>query len=207
MSYTSRNGFEKIEVGSEQDSWGTSEHETLDRQDECLDGVLSITVSGDRPLVAANTPSDELHFAILNITGGSGGRVLLPLKQSTHVVRNGATGNVTFTTNNSGIEVTILVGETAHIFCDGVNAVYAVSPTGTGIKAYADNVLVQAKQYADGLAFSASSLPTQSGNAGKFITTNGSTAQWSQVKQSDVQSLPADLTAIRNLALAASLVL
>lgn len=207
MSYTTRIGLEKIEIGSEVDQWGESEHDMLDRIDESLAGILSFTVSGDRTLTTSNTTSDELHYAVLQITGGSGGRVLLPLKQSNHIVVNGSSGNVVFTTNNSGTEVTVKSGECGLIFCDGINKVVAISPDGGGLKTYVDTAVAGAKTYADGLAFAASSLPTQTGNAGKFITTNGTTATWSSIAQSNVANLTSDLTAIRNFAIAAAAIL
>jgi hypothetical protein len=159
-TYTTRNGFEKIDVGSEVDAWGDSEHYTLDRTDEALDGILSITLSGDRTLTASATESDEIHYAIINVTGGSGGRIIYPLRQVQHVIRNGTTGTILLTTNNSGFEATIQPGETALCVCDGVNRVFLLSPTGnTSVKAYVDAAEVRAKTYTDNAAFAASSLP------------------------------------------------
>lgn len=206
MSYTTRNGFEKIEVGTEVDTWGDSEHDNQDRLDQALDGILALTVSGDRTLVNSNTSSDELHYAIHKLTG-TGGRVILPIKEAQFVVINGTSGNVVYTTNNSGTELTVKSGETALVVVDGVNKVVGVGPDGAGLKAYVDTAVVGAKTYADGLAFSASSLPTQTGNAGKFITTNGTTASWSNIAQSNVTNLTSDLAAARAFAIAAAAIL
>lgn len=207
MSYTTRTGLEKIEIGSENDTWGESEHDMLDRLDESLAGVLSFTVSGDRTLVNSNTSTDELHYHTLNISGGSGGRVILPVKQSTHLVRNGSSAAVVFTTNNSGAEVSVATGEVAFIFCDGVNSVRAVGAGGKAVKGLVDEGVAAAKSYADGLALGGGTLPAQPGNGGKFIYSDGTTASWQNISQANVTNLASDLTKLRNFAIAAAAIL
>jgi hypothetical protein len=86
--------------------------------------------------------------------------------------------------------------------------VFLLSPTGnTSVKAYVDAAEVRAKTYTDNAAFAASSLPSQTGNGGKYIKSDGTAASWQNVSQADVTNLPADLTKLRNFAIVAAAIL
>jgi len=52
------------------------------------------------------------------------------------------------------------------------------------------------KSYIDQLAFS-TALPSQAGNAGKFVKTDGSTATWDQIDATDIASFSAGASAVR----------
>lgn len=79
---------------------------------------------------------------------------------------------------NSKLDTTATTGQVWTGLQDFSGATEVRVPTPTAIshavtKAYADAITT----YAQGLAFQAA-LPAQAGNAGKFVTTNGTTASW-----------------------------
>ena len=56
-----------------------------------------------------------------------------------------------------------------------------------------DNAHPASKRYVDGLAFNAIDLPGQTGQAGKFLTTDGTAASWGAVPFSGISGLPTTL--------------
>jgi hypothetical protein len=94
--------------------------------------------------------------------------------------------------NVSATEVAYLDGVTSAVqtqlnSLDSLKAPKA-SPTFTGtvtVPTPSNSTDAATKGYADGLAFS-TALPAQAGNAGKFVTTNGSIASWADAKISNV---------------------
>ncbi|NQZ48177.1 MAG: hypothetical protein HRT63_11720 [Erythrobacter sp.] len=56
-----------------------------------------------------------------------------------------------------------------------------------------DNAHPASKGYVDGLAFNAIDLPGQTGQAGKFLTTDGTAASWGAVPFSGISGLPTTL--------------
>ncbi len=206
MAYTSRGRFEKIDVGSQIDTWGVTQNRTLDRQDEAINGALNLAINGDKSLIYANDLTDEAHYAAINITGGVGGRVILQPIQGIWFVKNGSVGNVTFTVGGTGGTI-LLPGTSTVVFCDGVN----VHQLGFGgpLKQYIDDGLNAERAYADSLAFETVSgqLPGQNGNAGRFLKTNGLTAGWAQVNITDIADLAAELERNKSFAIAAAAIL
>lgn len=205
-TYTTTNKIEKPGNGEQVDNWGTTIDGNFQRIDECLDGILSVSVSGDVTLVSATDATDQIHYAIINIVGGSGGNIIFPNKTGTWLVLNNASGTVTFK-NSSGTTVAVLAGEVAQIINDGTNC-KALGVGSSSLKSYIDNILVQAKAYTDSTAFGASpgAVPSPTGNAGKYLYTDGATSSWRAIQQSDVSGLPASLTAIQALAISLAVV-
>lgn len=205
-TYTLTNNVELIATSEKVDTWGASIDANFTRVDEMADGILSVSVSGDVTLVAATDATDQVHYAIINIIGGAGGNIIFPNKTGQWVVRNGSSGTVTFK-NSTGSTTNLVAGEVGLILNDGANC-FALGVGSGSLKAYIDASEAAAKSYADGLAFGASpsAVPSPTGNAGKYLTNNGTTTNWSNVQQSDVSGLPATLTAIQNLAFALAIV-
>lgn len=190
-TFTTRNRFQKQEVGAHVNTWGSELNAKggSDLIDSALDGVESYTLSGSKTLTSTNASDSEAIQRIQNITGGTGGTVTIPSVEKNYIVRNAASGDVIFTTGG-GTTATIKSGNTATIFCDGTNVHLALlSDFGsTQLKstatASAPNHLVN-KALLDVAAFSAA-LPGQYGNAGKYVTTNGTAASWAAISSADV---------------------
>jgi hypothetical protein len=209
MPYTDRTRLEQIEPGEQLDTWGVTQNRTLIRVDEALKGALTFTLSGDRALIYSNDDTDEAHYAALNVTGGVGGRILLQPQQGWFIVHNAASGPVTVTI--TGVQGTIVEpGATTIVLNDGVSSVYQISPSSTkSLKQYVDDGLAAERAYANGLAFEAvdGQLPAQTGNAGRFMRTNGTTANWEFVTIDTIQGLSAKLAEQNNFAIAAAAIL
>jgi hypothetical protein len=206
MPYTSLNRYEQITPGTQIDLWGETQNRTLTRIDQSTKGVIAFSVNGDRNLVYSNDASDESHFAVINVAGGIGGRVLMQPVQATYVVRNGATGNVVFTVDGESI-ATIQPNCISVIINTGDGKVYQEG-FGGDPKAYIDDGLAAERAYAESLVFDtvAGELPGQSGNAGKFLQTNGTNGSWQQPTIADVATLEDTLSDLADQSFAFALI-
>jgi len=120
-TYTIRNRAEKQAPGENNNSWGSLLNSgTIDMFDQALDGMVSFTLSTSRSLSSANGSSDEARCRYINITGGTGGTVTVPNVEKVYVVRNAASGTVTFTTG-SGTTCDVAAGAQAIVACEGGN--------------------------------------------------------------------------------------
>ena len=163
-------------AGEDLNTWGTNLNTgAIQIIDDAVAGVGNITVSGNVTLTTNNGSVDQARMAILNLTG-TGGNLTIPSVSKVYQVVNGTSGNVTVTTG-SGASATIAAANNATVVSDGTNVLRFVDA--------ADVAAAQAaaEAYASGLAFSSASgsLPGQAGNSGKFLTTNGTTANWANV--------------------------
>ena len=172
-SATTRNRFRKQEVGAKTNAWGTDWNEDggSDRLDEALDGVVAFTLSGTtRTLTSTNYETDEARMRTINVTGGTGGTVVIPAVEKYYNVRNGATGDVTI--YNGSNSIVVASGEVVSLITDGTN-LYTLNA-----KTYVDAAILTASL--------SSSLPSQTGNAGKYITTDGTNASWASISLSTI---------------------
>ncbi len=179
---TTRNRFEKQGTGENANTWGTLLNtNTIDLIDSAIDGMASYALSGAKVLTSTNYAADEARMAIQSITSGTGGTVTIPGVQKWYLVKNASSGTVTFTTG-SGTTAVIAAGDQRTVVCDGTN-VYNLRALDYGAELPVSSATptlstqLVPKSYVDGLSFS-SSLPAQTGNAGKYVTTDGTTASW-----------------------------
>lgn len=188
---TTRNRFKKQGTGDNVNSWGTELNVGgLDRVDEAISGIAPYTLSGSKTLTSNNYTADEARMPVQHITGGTGGTVTIPGVQKQYLVINGATGSVTFTTGG-GTTAVVAAGDAIWVSCDGTD-VRAMKQTDYGAslitsssaptvnshlanKGYVDSAIIQASLSA--------SIPGQSGNAGKFLTTDGTNPSWATISQ------------------------
>jgi hypothetical protein len=161
--------------GSNLNTWGSNlNDQALALLDEAIAGVERITLSGDLTLSSANYLSDQARNAAL-IFGGSPASpptVTIPAVEKTYVVVN-LTGQ-TLTMTAGGVGAVIPAADRAVVWCDG---------TDCGLATYTAAQI-------NGLIASASlsaSLPGQSGQAGKYLGTDGSIATWNALP---LQTLP-----------------
>lgn len=159
-TFTTRNRIRKIETGTRPNTWGTvTSTDVLDLADFALDGWTTKALSGNVVLTSVSGGADESRARVLKFTGTGAYEVTIPSVEKMYVVDNQLTGNLTIKTG-SGTTAVIGTTESAVVVCDGTN-----------VKA-----IGVSKSYVDGLV-----LPTQTGNSGKFLTTNGTAASWSTV--------------------------
>jgi hypothetical protein len=167
--------------------WGTTLNTgVFQLLEDALAGAVTQTLSGPLTLTSVNGATDQARCLALNITGGTGGTITAPGVKKLYFVRNAASGAVIVTTG-AGATATFAAGEVGFCYSpDGINyyrttvttAFGGAILTGVGTPSAATDAAT--KGYVDGVAFTmaAGSLPGQGGNAGKFLSTDGTTASW-----------------------------
>ena len=160
---TTRNRLEKQGTGDNSNTWGTYLNGSIDLIDAALDGRTAFSLSGSKTLTSANYSADESRERFLDITGGTGGTVTIPAVEKWYIVRNAASGDAVFTTG-SGVTQTVKPGSVTLLVSDGTNI-------RAGVDQYYVNNQIE-------LAAFSTALPDQSGNANKFVVTDGTNASW-----------------------------
>jgi hypothetical protein len=171
---------------------------------------VAFVLSGTKILTTANGAADEARSGFLDAISGTGGTVIIPSVEKIYLARNAASGNMIVTTG-SGVTATFYPGEISFCVCDAVN-VRKLLPAdfgGSRISDLSDPVNPQdaaTKAYADALAFTANAgiLPGQGGNAGKFLSTNGSVAAWSSISTASLTDYATNILGVQ-VALAVAL--
>ncbi|MBL8774066.1 MAG: hypothetical protein JNK30_21950 [Phenylobacterium sp.] len=153
--------------------------------EDALAKRVAFTLSGSKTLTTANGAADEARCAFLDVTGGTGGSIVIPGVEKIYLVRNGASGDVVVTTGAGGT-ATLTPGEINFIVCDASN-VRPLGPNAQSIKAYVDGVA---------WTYNAGALPGQGGNAGKFVKTDGTTASWQTPLAADIGDFEDEVAAI-----------
>jgi hypothetical protein len=167
--------------------WGTTLNTgVFQLLEDALAGAVSQALSGTLSLTSVNGATDQARCLALNITGGTGGTITAPGVKKLYFVRNAASGSVIVTTG-SGATATFAAGDVGFCYSpDGINFYRTSTTTAfggailTGVGTPSAATDAATKGYVDGVAFTmaAGSLPGQGGNAGKFLSTDGTTASW-----------------------------
>ncbi|HYE38224.1 hypothetical protein [Methylocaldum sp.] len=209
-SATTRNRFEKQAAGENLNTWGAPKLNTVfDLIDASLDGWTSFALSGTKTLTSTNYASDESRARCLNVSSGTGGTVTIPAVEKVYLVRNASSGDVIITTGGS-TNATVKTGEVRWVISDGTDCLLAkYTDLGgdklTNVGTPTADADACTKAYADNLALSAASgnLPGQEGNAGYFLTTNGTSASWAaaMAATNNLSELTNTTTARSNLGL------
>ena len=187
-SYTARNRLNKQGTGDNTNTWGEVLNAgVFELADFALDGVISLTVSGNVILSTANGATDQARGRSIKIASGSSASAVItvPAVEKLYVVWNASAHDQVIASAGGGASVAIKAGEVAFVVTDATNVarMTLVSNGNVEIKDIGTPTTATSavtKAYADALAFDANAgvLPGQSGNAGKFLTTNGSVAGW-----------------------------
>jgi hypothetical protein len=182
---TTRNGFEKIGPGEQNNGWGGPNglNRVLDLVDAAIDGMTTVSAAGATTLTSFQYVANTARPRFLNVTAVGPATITIPSVEKSYIVR-AASANVTITTGGA-TTATILAGDIAWVVCDGaaVRKVQSNDFGGAQLTNLADPTSAQSaatKAYADALAFAAldGDLPGQTGNAGNFLGTNGTVAAW-----------------------------
>jgi hypothetical protein len=143
--------------GENLDTWGDPHlNNDLLRLDWAVKGVLSFTLSGTKTLTSSNASSTNTALyeniaSALNITGGTGGTVMVPSLPGKWDIRNGASGNSIV--SNGSNTVTLTPNEISTVWTDGTS-VWKTTPGNS------------------------TNFPVQAGNAGLLLRTDGATPYW-----------------------------
>jgi hypothetical protein len=186
-SYTSSFRLNIQAPGDNLNTWGTIlNNGVFQLLEDALAGAVTQALSGSLTLSSVNGATDQARCLALNITSGTGGTITAPGVKKLYFVRNAASGAVVVTTG-AGATASFAAGEVGFCYSpDGINfyktsvttAFGGAILTGVGTPSAATDAAT--KGYVDGVAFTmaAGALPGQGGNAGKFLSTDGTTASW-----------------------------
>lgn len=191
---TSRNRLRKPESGQYANAWAPELNGDFgsDRLDEALDGFVSFTLSGSKTLTPTNYETDEARMRVVNITGGTGGTVTIASVEKWYWVRNGSTGNATFTCG--GTTAIIPAGAVGVILCNGINC-YAQNVDATASAASAAAALVSQLAAAVSATDSATSATASAASAAAAaVSASAAAGQWTQIGATQSPSGVASVT-------------
>ena len=186
-SYTSSFRLNLQAPGDNLNTWGVQLNTgVFQLLEDALAGAVTQALSGSLSLTSVNGATDQARCLALNITSGTGGTITAPGVKKLYFVRNAASGAVIVTTG-AGATASFAAAEVGFCYSpDGINfyktsvttAFGGAILTGVGTPSAATDAAT--KGYVDGVAFTmaAGALPGQGGNAGKFLSTDGTTASW-----------------------------
>ena len=188
-SWSSSLRFELQFTGENINLWGEKLNAVLQHVDYAVAGWLTKPLTGNATLTTANAAVDEARAAMIKFTGGAGPfAVTVPAVSKSYLVWNACAGPVTVTTG-AGATVTVDAGDIVWAVTDG-GAVKTPGYGGASIKDWVSSVA---------WSYNAGALPAQSGNAGRFVTTNGTTASWQTLATANLSDYA---SAVKGLALA-----
>lgn len=178
-TYSSSLRIELQAAGENLNTWGAPKlNNAFTRFDKAIAGRTAVTLAASNyTLTTSNTLDDEARSMILDLSGTGGCQLIIPSVPKAYFIRNAAVGNVTVTTG-AGSTVVMATNDSGWMFCDG-SGVFTQAIAGVSIKAYVD---AQAWSVVSG------TLPAQTGNAGKYLGTDGTTASWSSIQALPTQS-------------------
>ena len=135
-TYTSNGGIEKIGAGEQAGAWGTTTNNNLDIIDRTLNGLVTLTISGNTVVSTSDGTLSNGHYKILILSGSPSSGFDLVIdpndQQKWFFIKN--TTNQTATVKQgggSGTTVALATGTSAIVFADGTgaNANVATVPT------------------------------------------------------------------------------
>jgi hypothetical protein len=125
-TFTANNGLEKVAIGEQSGTWGTTWDATLDNIDSSLDGVLSATLSGSTFTLAAAGNGRVRTVVFGGTPGGTCTVSITPnTAQKTYVAVNTTVSSV-IVTQGSGGTVTIPTNQARILYANGAGAGAAV---------------------------------------------------------------------------------
>jgi hypothetical protein len=191
-SYTNSLRLELQFTGENVNVWGDRLNTVITRAEQAMAGVRTIALTGDYALTASNTTDDDARYAVLKFTGGTGPfTVTIPSVSKIYKIWNASGATLTITTG-AGATVQIAPADIVEVFCDGTG-VKTLGYGGNSLKDYIASVVVGG----------GASLPSLVGNSGKWLTNNGSVAQWALPTTNEISNYASDQAA-REAALTAS---
>jgi len=185
--------FELQFTGENINLWGDKLNTVLSHADYAVAGWLIKPLTGDYALTTANAGDDQARAAMLKFTGALAveATITIPAVSKSYFVFNATNRTLVFTTG-AGATVTVDAGDRASIFCDGANV---LTP---GYGAY------DIKTYIAAMSASAGAVPGVTGNAGRFLYTDGASAFWRTPSSADLSDYQTKVLGVQ-IALAVAL--
>ena len=135
-TYTSNTGIEKIGAGEQAGTWGNTTNNNLDIVDRTLNGVITLTISGNKTLTTSDGTLSEGHYKVLVLSGSPSGAFNLLIdpndQQKWFFIKNSTNQTATVKQGGgSGTTVALATNTSGIIFADGTgaNANVAAVPT------------------------------------------------------------------------------
>lgn len=135
-TYTSNTGIEKIGAGEQAGTWGNTTNNNLDIVDRTLNGVVTLTITGNKTLTTSDGTLSEGHYKILVLSGSPSGAFDLTIdpndQQKWFFIKNSTNQTATVKQGGgSGTTVALATNSSGIIFADGTgaNANVAAVPT------------------------------------------------------------------------------
>lgn len=173
-SYSASLRFELQYTGENTNTWGEKLNSAFERVDSAIAGLSTIALTANYSLTSANGTADQARSAILKFTGTGSYTVTVPSVSKRYTIWNATTGTLTVTTG-AGSTVAIDTGDIVEVFCDASS----VKTLGYGGLSLKDHIAAAALS-------ATGSLPAVTGNAGKFVYTDGATSYWKAVSTADL---------------------
>lgn len=120
VDYTTALMFAQPDVGSDINIWGGEINADLDLIEQAIVGRTAFVLSGTKTLVRTPGVIDEARSRILDVTAGTGGKVIIPSVPGYYIVRNKASGNVLFTVDGTN-GASITANTVTFVVTDGAN--------------------------------------------------------------------------------------
>ena len=135
-TYTANSGIEKIGAGEQAGTWGNTTNNNLDIVDRTLNGVVTLTITGNKTLTTSDGTLSEGHYKILVLSGSPSGAFDLTIdpndQQKWFFIKNSTNQTATVKQGGgSGTTVALATNTSGIIFADGTgaNANVAAVPT------------------------------------------------------------------------------
>ena len=137
-SYTANTGIEKIGSGEQAGTWGTTTNTNFDIIDDSLNGVLTITVTGETTLTTSDGVLSNGHHKVILLAGSPSSAFDLIIApndvQKYYFIKNstGQTATV-LQGGGSGTTVAIGAGASAIVYADGTGSNANVATVSTDV--------------------------------------------------------------------------
>ena len=142
-TYTANTGIEKIGSGEQSGTWGNTTNNNFDIIDRTLNGVVTLTITGNTSLTTVDGQLSDGHYKVIVLSGSPSGQFNLHItpndqqkwffiKNTTAQIANIRQGPADANASDgSGTEVLLGAGSSAIVFADGTgsNANVSAVPT------------------------------------------------------------------------------
>ena len=129
-TYTSNTGIEKIGSGEQAGTWGNTTNNNFDIIDKALNGVLTLTISGNTTLTTSDGTVSNGQNRIIILSGSPSGAfdlTISPNDQTKQYFIKNSSGQTATIKQGSGASVTLLNGLSDIVFADGAGSGAAVT--------------------------------------------------------------------------------
>src|SRR6056300_281479 len=126
-TYTANTGIEKIGSGEQAGSWGTTTNTNFDIIDDALNGVLTLTISGNTTLTTDDGSVSNGHHKVLLLSGNPSSAFNLTInpndQQKWYFISNNTAQTATILQGGgSGTTVSMAASTVAIVYADGTGS-------------------------------------------------------------------------------------